>query len=987
MSALALMSLYVLYGPNPTSQDQEIKVASIVEQLKTVKRKRDFYQGWIDVKPGDSLSQNDEIYTHGQSSAKINFINGPEISLFENSLLRIKTVNKTNTFSLDKGNLIAKLSKDSPNLDIELGGKKYSFKSDNANIQIEQGNNENKFLLLDGKAKLKDQEILPNQVVIQDLKTGNLKIKTIPFLPETPVHNYKQYFVKTADLNFSWKVQNEAGPATIEIARDSSFKNIFHIQEAAEDQLSLKITEAGTYFWRLTSKDGVSGPIKSFTLIEESPLMVNASQTILYKGPKLTDKAFISWPKNNVGKFLLRLDSPGKEPKEYELTKNNFEFTPDELGTYNLSVKINEETRPLALWSSPLSLTVSEAHPISITSLTPPLLEKVNYSKEATGQALSWSGPASVNYKVKIIKDDIIQEFDTEHTTFFINLKDKGEYNWEVQGETPSGVSSNKITGKIIVKSPLKLTQLPNEGAVIELDKPDQQVSFKWDKVEDTKEYQFELSDDSSFKKIIVSKDVETNNVSTGLANTGRYFWRVKVKTGNSVEYSSPVSVEIKPSPPLSRPEVNPSIKIKLKYLEESSSFNIFDLFIGRAYAEAPVAIAEWDLPASSRAKSYIVEIYKDAELKNLITRIETEVPHVIWKNASAGVFYWRVSYVDFWGRKTEFSRVSTLEAEVQEVKKPDPIEIALSSPKHRSEILPLESDSEVFSWEAIPETKTYQFILASDLEFENVVYSKKINAAEIKIDCKNIDNRAGEYYWKVISGENSSKRRLIQAVCALPKVEVKVETPPVAEAPKSAEVPVETPKKENPHFAQFGFMPHKLSYDNKAQAYSAKVSGNVLNSWFTKYQRPVSMPYFHMLSPYIALSRGKVFKEITFMDMDVSLKFVRNQEGFSWGPMAAFMKRTLYVEDNLKIADEAFSTPLLGVFIRKSLGNVTLNAEAQFGKLLNLHADAQVRIKEHYNAGVFFDTASVTKDENKHSFTRVGLMFSYTLDFLENDK
>ncbi|QDK43028.1 hypothetical protein DOM21_16515 [Bacteriovorax stolpii] len=985
MSALALMSLYVLYAPKSQGNGDEMKVASIVEQLKTVKRKRDFYQGWIDVKPGDSLSQNDEIYTHGQSSAKINFINGPEISLFENSLLRIKTVNKTNTFSLDKGNLIAKLNKDSPNLDIELGGKKYSFKSDNANIQIEQGSGENKFLLLDGKARLKDQEILPNQVVIQDLKTGNIKVKTIPFIPESPVHNLRRYFVKDTSVEFSWKSVVDDSPATLTIAKDANFKRIFYSEEITANQKTLTLSEAGTYFWRLTGKDQVSGPIKTFTLIEEMPVVVNARESILYKGPKLTDKAFISWPKNNVANFLLRLESPDKKTEEIKLSKSNYEFTPSEVGTYQVSVRVDSPERPLALWSSPLSLSVMEAHPVSITAITPPLLEKVNYNDQQTSQVLSWTGPSSVRYKVRLIKDDIVQEFETEQTSLPINLKDKGEYSWEVQGETLSGVTSNKIAGKIVIKSPLRLAQMPSEGAVIELEKPDQLVSFKWDKVEASALYQFELSDDPAFKKIIVAKDVETNNASTSLANTGRYFWRVKVKKGENVEYSSPVSVEIKPSPPLSRPEITPSLKIKLKYLEESSSFNIFDLFIGRAHAEGPVAVAEWDLPANSRAKSYIVEIYKDSDLQTLITRIETEVPHVIWKNATPGVFYWRVSYVDFWGRKTEFSRVSTLEAEVNpELLKPEPVEIQLLLPKHRAAIMPEEEDSALLSWEAIPETKTYQISISSDLEFTQILLSKKVNATDFKINCKMFDNREGEYYWKVEAQENASKRRMLQIGCAPKKVEPPVvieEKTPVVEI-KTEVVPVT--KKENEHYLRLTFKPHKLSYENKANQYSAEVSGTVLNSWSVLYQKPIGMKYFQLISPTFSFSRGKVFKEITFMDMDLNLKMIRKSDGLSWGPMIAFAKKTIYVESNLKIADEGFSSPLAGVFVRTKLGAIDLNAEAGFGKLLFLHADAMVKIKSHYGAGVFVDNVSFTKEENKHSFMSFGLMFNYTFDFLD---
>ncbi len=986
MSIVALFSVYMLYGAKLASfgPGSEIKVASIVEQLKTVKRKRDFYQGWMDVKQGDGLSQNDEIYTHGQSSAKIRFTNGPEISLFENSLLRIKSAAKGSSFSLDKGNMIAKLSPDSPNLNIELNGKKYSFNSQNANIQIEQGKNENKFLLLDGKAKLADQEILPNQVVIQNIKTGSLQIKEIPFISKLPANNLKSYYLKEASLNFSWSYTNQAIPVKMIVARDSDFTEVIFNETIEDNSNAMTFTQAGTYFWKLSSLENIDGPIRSFTLIEETVPALSADQSIVYQGPKSTDKVFLNWTKNNGKKFLLKIESPDGKSEQLSLNQNNYDFIPKIIGNYRLSVKINDENRPLALWSDSVAITLNEAKSIVINSLTPEIMEKVNYKNESTNYTLSWSGPSSsVNYKIKIIKDKKVLDLETEHTSIPVNLKDAGEYVWEVQGETPSGVTSNKITGKIIIKAPLHLTQLPSEGAVVELEKPDQLVAFKWDKVDEANLYQFELSDDPSFKKIIVGREVEANNISTSLADTGRYYWRVKIKRGNNVEFSAPVSVEIRPSPPLARPEVSPDIKIKLKYLDEkSSSFNLFDLFFAKAEAADQIAIAEWDLPANPRAKSYNVEVYKDPELTELVIKFETELPHAVWRNALPGKFYWRVSYNDFWGRKTEFSKVAVLSTEGEA-----PVEIELDNPKHRAEILKLVNENALFSWEAIKNAKGYQFLISEDLDFEKIIYKKQIAQNEIKIDCKTIDSRSGEYYWKVISGENASKRRQFEASCApLPKVEEK--KPEVVVKPPTIPVPViEEVKKSNPHFFRLGLFPHHIGYQNKAAQYSAKVDGNALDSWYLMYQSPLDMKYFQIITPSLWVSRGKVFDTITFTDVELNLKAHRIQSSFSWGPVAAFMKKTLYVESNLAIKDEGISSPLLGVFIQKEINNLTFNAEVKMGTMTNFGAGVQYRMKNNYSVGAIFDSTSVTKDDNKHSFSRYGLNLNYTFDFLDNKK
>lgn len=974
------MSLYVLYLRPMNPNQEEIKVASIVEQMKTVKRKRDVYQGWLDVKPGDSLSPNDEIYTHGQSSAKINFINGPEISLFENSLLRIKTINKSSTLSLDKGNLIAKLDKDSPNLDIELSGKKYSFKSNDANIQIEQGTTENKFLLLQGKAKLKDQEILPNQMVIQDLKTGNIKVKNIPFIPLFPSHNFSQYFLKETSIDFSWRSEEKEKKATLQVSRDSLFKNLLYFEEAASSKLKLSFHESGTYFWRLVSEDGLSGPIKTFTLQEEKPLLITARFTELYQN----DKAFLKWPKEKENRFLLKIVFPDRTSKEMVLNKNFYEFPLKDLGSYDVSVKVDSPERPLALWSAPITINTKQIESPQIESFSPEFVEKVVYDEKNATHNLSWDGPSSLSYKVRITRNNQAKEFTTEQTSFVLNLKDAGEFAWQVQGKSQNGALSNILRGTILVKTPLKIAQLPKEGAVIELEKPDQLVSFKWDKVTEASLYQFELSDDALFSTVIVTKDVDTNSISSNLAKTGRYFWRVKIKKGNSVEYSRPVSVEIRPSPPLSRPEVEPSIKIKLKYLEQSSSFHLLDFFIGKAYAESQTAVAEWNLPVNTRAKSYIVEVYRDSELKNLVTRFETTTPHAVWKEALPGTFYWRVSYVDFWDRQTEFSKTSKLEVEtIPEFVKPIPLEIALSFPPHRGNILNKDEDSSSFSWEPLPGIKTYELFIASDLDFSRIIFNKKVNAEELKVNCETFKQTEGDYYWKVETKENSSKRRMVHVTCAPKKQEIALPEKKEELPPTTPIVPIKEEKRLL-HYAQFGFTPHYLMYKNTAKNYSAKIDGAVLNSWKFQYQRPMDLGLFQTLSPSLSFSRGKVFKNITFTDFDLSLKAAKEEKTFSWGFLIGLSKRTLYVEENLKIVDENDSSPTAGVFYKKYLGTSTVNVEALYSKELLLKADVQFALKDHYYVGAFFDHLSFSKEENDHQRTRMGLTLHYTLNFLK---
>ncbi len=992
MSFVACLCLYMLYGvkyfsPNLSGQ---ISIAQITDQVNTVKRKKDFYQSWMDADVGEGLSQNDEIYTHGQSSAKIHFNNGPEVQLYENSLLRIKS----HTVSLEKGNLTARLTPDAKSLDVLMNGKKYSIESSGANVQIEQGKSENKFVITDGDARLKVGEkaevLKPNQVLIQNKESGEIKVKEIPFVLKAPASGFISYFSNEKRVRFEWTLRDESkGPVTLLIAKDSAFEKIVLKETVEEKEFTKSFMQEGTYFWKILSNDDISSPLRSFTLKAERPLTLQLDKDILYKGPKKDVTATLHWSKGDARRYELKID--GEKTETIDLDQNFYEFKAAKTGTVKFQVKVKDDNRPEALWSSPAELSVLEAKSISIQSALPETLEKINYTGKETTQLLAWSGPGSgITYTIKLKANDEEKTYTSETSSFPLSLTSAGDYTWSVQGETESGVLTNVIGGKIILKAPVRIAQAPSEGAVIELEKPDQTVSFKWDNTagSDTV-YEFELSDDSSFGKVLLTKESQTNGLSTTVGQTGRYFWRVKIKKGGKTEYSSPVSVEIRPTPPLSRPDITPNIKIKMKVLEEkSSSFHFWDFFLSRAFADEPVAVAEWDVPANNRAKTYIVEVYEDKDLTRLLTKIESTSPHIVWKKAKSGIFFWRMSYEDFWGRRTEFSKVATLETSIDEdlIKKPEaeilpPPPIELSSPKHKDSVLEMEEDSIDFSWETIPDIKTYLFTIARDLDFKETVFTKKINKTKITLHCEDLNSTEGEFYWKV-TAENgsSSKRRMIKTECKKKIVE-EVKAPEVTTSQVNPEPAVYTP----PTLLRAGLSPHHLSYSNKATNYSVDVSGNVLNSLNVFFQRKITFSKFTLLSADIQLMRGKVFNQFTFTDADINLRFHIVKDRLHYGPVLSLSKKTLYEEVSLAVKDKSQMSPLIGAFLRYDFQKAQALAEVKFAGAMDFSAETLFEVNRKISAGPFIHLTSLSKEGGKHQFTAFGIKLTYAFLFDES--
>jgi len=984
MSFVACLCLYMLYGVKYFARDlsSQISIARITDQVNTVKRKKDFYQSWMDADVGEGLAQNDEIYTHGQSSAKIHFNNGPEVQLYENSLLRIKS----NTVSLEKGNLTARLTPDAKSLDVLMNGKKYSIESSGASVQIEQGKSENKFLITDGDARLKlgeKAEILkPNQVLIQNKESGEIKVKEIPFVLNSPASGLVSYFSNEKKIQFEWTLRDESkGPVTFLIAKDSTFQKVVLKETSEQNSFQTTFSEEGTYFWKIISSDDISSPLRSFTLKAERPLSLQLDKEILYKGPKKDVVATLHWPKTDARRFELKIESDQTET--ITVDQNFYEYKATKTGEIKFQVKVQDEKRPEAVWSSPATLSVLEAKSISIQSSLPEAMEKINYTGKDLTQLLSWNGPDSgITYTIKVKNNGEEKTYTSETSSFPLALG-PGESTWSVQGETESGVLTNAISGKISIKSPVRIAQAPSEGAVIELEKPDQTVSFKWDNSASVEaNYEFELSNDPAFAKILLTKESQSNALSTTVGQTGRYFWRVKIKKGAKTEYSSPVSVEIRPTPPLSRPDITPNIKIKMKVIkEESSSFQLIDLFFAKAVADEPVAVAEWDVPANNRAKTYIVEVYEDKDLKKLLTKIESTTPHIAWKKAKSGTFYWRMSYEDFWGRRTEFSKVATLETSIDEdllkkteVEIPPPPPIELGSPKHKESILEMSDDVAEFNWDSIPDVKTYLFSVARDLDFKETIFNKKISNTKLTLHCEDLNSAEGEFYWK-ITAENgsSSKRRMIKTECRKKIVEEEKAT----EIISPAEAP--GPEAYNPQtLLRVGLAPHHLSYSNKSTAYSVDVSGNVLNSLHVFYQKKIAVSKFTLLSSDATLMRGKVFNQFTFTDADLNLRLHIVKDRLHYGPVISISKKTLYEEENLAVKNKSQMSPLIGAFLRYDFEKAQALAEIKFAGALDFSAETLFEVNKKFSAGPFLHMTSMSKDDSKHQFTAFGVKINY---------
>lgn len=835
-------SLFLLFSPE-NKQSNELAIGLIVDQINIVKKKGQIFEAWNDVSAGDSLRLNDQVYTHESSQVELQLRSGRKINVQENSLLKITADLLGEKVELERGTLKAILNSKNPTLNIKVSGKNVQLKSDNGTVQIEKTEDKSRIFVEGGSVQIEQagskQTIKENELFESDIKSGEIKVKSIAIKTNFPKDLTKIVLNDSEQVTFQWtwlkKNYDLSRRFTLQISEKKTFVDVEeHPIDRDSTSLSLNLTKEGNYFWRIKEEvinnvgqviDSTTGPAKRFEVYYETSVIVENTKDII---PLLPDQKLnrinLSWVDSiasrlneNADYYMVKVTGlEGEKSYKTNLTQLKWAFT--KIGVYQFQIKPFGKSRVKATWSKPYTINVVENAIPKIERITPEKMEYVDYSRKGMKALIRWkvlSGTGSFKIVLKNVGVTSLPEriYETDSDFINIDLLKADSYEWSVISRDTLGNSGQVIKGIIHLKFPRKVTTLPSEGEVVLLETPDQEVQFKWEKQTNVKSYLFELSKDKEFKTIEINTELEKSQFVTKLNDIGQYFWRVKMNTANGVEYSQPVSVEIKPVPVLDKPKLENEIRIKLKTIEETQTKDQVlrqnkrtKLLIGLMTYLFPSAmanknedknkvsqVAEWTVPAAKNVKKYLVEIYRDKDLKELMTKIESDSEKISWKGASAGEFFWRLAYRDSWGRDSEYSLPAKIIIDQDELiassKEQEPVveekikpEINLITPKHR---VVFEADKLSFSWELLnfdqKETKKIVFLIAKDLDFTETVLEKTLTKNELSLECKELQNlEANEsYYWRIKVGNELSKRRAISFPClnkfVLKKVDLQV--------------------------------------------------------------------------------------------------------------------------------------------------------------------------------------------------------------------
>ncbi len=877
-------------------------IAQLSTYLNTVKKKGENVVAWIDIVKNGVLANNDQIYTHSNSSVTINFFNGNSINLSENTLVKLEQ----SGINVEKGILDIVLSKNNPSLSFYIKGKEYKLKSlgnKKAKIKIIRTKNKSDIISNSGSVEVSSgiskKTINKNQIFSYQHDKNKETINEIKISSISPTQNFISYSYPPHKVLFKWQSSLKKAQYKLNVSKTIDFKKIISKKKIKTNKAKLSLKMPGRYYWQVIStknKKHYSSTVSSFVVQDKSPLKLFTpyEQEYFIIKERVTPLKHYSihfnWEERETSEYILELNFNNSN-KIFKTEDNRFSIDlikhlndeNDIFQTYKWRIR---EDRKDATWSKLQSFRiVLRKKPNGPTLVRPRNFHKTtHYFPDHMKYNFKWKPDSyALEYQLEISKDqhfkDIILSEIIEKNKFKWDTNKYGNYFWHVKS-----IFNKDDTSKF--SNPFKFSAIledvefkKGEGIRFELKRPDQKIKFEWKGPKKKKNtvYIFELSSKQNFSKIDKRIKSKTKFVEFGIPKTGIFYWRTKQLYKNKkTRFTKPKQITVVPAPPPSTPVLAPEKEIEIQIRRNQSSMNnilkkCLNFIFPPVYAEEAKTFVKIKWLKNPDAKKYILEIYQDNKLENQILRQELGHNFFEWDNPKIGEYYWRISIIDFWNRQTQYSNISKLK--VVFPKKYKKLKIPqLIIPKHNSITQRGKKETILFKWkhkDNFSKNILYRVEFAKTLSFKKIEYFEETENNFLKITPVRL-KRLKKFYWRIKAVDNifyryskSKRRRII------------VKAPsPLAKQNSSKELSNDNIKIFKPHII-FGQAPTITSYQQTDKDFNAIVSGTALMSFNLSLASPISTRYMGELE--ISRQTGKVYKDQSYQSKDILLKLGRN--------------------------------------------------------------------------------------------------------------
>lgn len=787
------------------------KLGTITSTLAVVKTKNALSLDWRDAAIGNDLSENQLIYTDNSSGAEVTFNEGNELIIGENSLVKLRSSVYENTMDLSNGFIRAKLEGNKP-LKVQMNGADYLVSGNNADIQINLAEKRGEIGVLSGEIQVKKEdqvENLNNQTALE-ITGDKIQKKNIYFTVSSPKRSEVRYVLNTpVNVAFAWEPKEKA---KVTFSRTLNFNHF--VSYEGEGSLGLNL-EQGLHYYRIENESGVS-LLNSVRIIKETPPKIirplNGSEVSLLEGEDTL--VLLQWRNDEKLPFLIEWENG----ESYSYKTSHDRATLDVKKDFPLRwrLRIESPERPEALWSPWQEIKlVTIPLPKIPQDLMPHEVEFQTYEAPHEKITFSWMSESPVEIEIED-PSKLVNSYKPQGNSFEYIATQGGSYQWRARAYDSYLRSSVWSDWKSFTVSDLSQEKNNQNIQRIQLKRPDQSVTFEWEAEAGSKSV-FELSKDSGFQTIVKKVEVSKNSLQVSVPEIGEYYWRSRQYLADGTyEVSEPKKVIIEPVPAPNKPEKLPDLEVPLEEFPQKTSWlkSLLDFIIPSAHADEIRGVVKLDLPVKEEAKAYIVRIYRDKELTDLIYEEQLTSKEFVWANAEAGTFYWQYAVIDYWDRQSLFSDLATLMVKGEVVLPPE--KPRLLSPIRAIEI----SEKDIaLKWRDHEANVKYLVEISRDKNFRNIIAKKETKTNEASfIEMK---WESGLYFWRV----HALNKRGVEVLSNTARFQVK----PPLEKIIITDVPPTTAWKKNwQNRAFIAWAPSMDSYTFK-DGETGKIDGNAL--------------------------------------------------------------------------------------------------------------------------------------------------------------
>lgn len=515
-------------------------IGNVVFKKRTALRKLKNQSIWEFMQNEYPIYNGDSIKTEEFSEATIRLKDGTEISINENSFIVVNFGENETKIDFNYGSLDTTTSTDKQ---VVIQTKDSEIQLTSAKAQLVQNNESLKIQINEGTASLKkdnqEQEIKQNEIALLDKNKNEVTKQSIPLTLIAPEQN-KTFLIEQKEQQIQFEYQGDPEKKyEIWIALNPLFRPVL-ISRPIQNRLAINLKE-GIYYWKIieTNQNPNLFSYRNFRIIKKDKPSLFLPQPKQVFNVKDNTTITFSWSKMELAssyELWLDKDMNFSNPEKIVSLINNISLNLNvnsDKETYYWKVISKSNVEDAILPSDVQSFTLQKLEKLKPAILLYPINEVFFINAIKQGITFKWKSDISNNQTLEVSKDPDFKEIILNQkniTQNFYSIKDittAGKFYWRIINE--DNISSN--IGSFIVSDQIDLTLVTPKNNDIYF-YSQQKLLFKWNANMEKQLYQFKISEDPEFKKVIWSKELIEDNIfidANLFKKEGQHYWKVEL--------------------------------------------------------------------------------------------------------------------------------------------------------------------------------------------------------------------------------------------------------------------------------------------------------------------------------------------------------------------------------------------------------------------------------------------------------------------------